>query len=215
LNRKVFLTAALLIAGAVFSSAAYCEDFAAPDDAEIQRAEFHQFKGHHCSKCGLHPSKEEMEKKKAEVEKRLKLTEEQKLQIEKKRKEGHEKIKPIFKEKQEKTIEIKKIFRDEILTLEQKKEKIAPLKEDIKKLNEQADALRKENMRYFENILTDKQKKEFAKIKAEQKKAMKKSRAAFKKIMKKAEKERMKKEQYMLPYESREDFLLPPKPAEE
>ena len=215
MNKKVFLTAALLISGAVFSNAAYCGDFAAPEAAEVQKADFQEFRGHHhCRKCGLHPSKAEMDKKKAEFEKRLKLTEEQKLQIEKNRKEGHEKIKPIFKEKHEKIMEIKKIFRDETLALEQKKEKAAPLKEDIKKLNEQADALRKENMQAFENLLTDKQKKEFAKIKTEQKKAMKKRRAAFEKRMKKAQKERIKKEKYM-PYEEDEDFLPPPKPAEE
>lgn len=215
MNRKLFLTAALLISGAVFSNAAYCEDFAAPDAAKVQKADFQEFRGHHhCNKCGLHLSKEEMNKKKAEFEKRLKLTEEQKLQIEKNRKEGHEKIKPIFKEKQEKIMEIKKIFHDETLTKEQKKEKAAPLKEDIKKLNEQADELRKENMQAFEDILTDKQKKEFAKIKKEQKKTMKKRRAAFEKRMKKAEKERIKQEKYM-PYEGHEDFLPPPRPAEE
>ncbi len=147
------------------------------------------FNHHHGDFHKFHPSKAEMEKKKAEFEKRLKLTDEQKQQIQENRKQGHEKVKPIFEQKQEKLKEIKKIYKDTTLTKEEKQEKTAPLKADVKKLNEQANAYREENMKAFEAILTDKQKKEFNKIKQEQKKDMEKRKAEFSKKMEQAKKE--------------------------
>ena len=116
---------------------------------------------HPCFKPVFHPSKAEMDKKRAEIDKRLKLTKEQKKKLEANRQQGHDKVKPIFEEKQKKLEEIK------------------TLKEDIKKLNEQANAYREENMKFFESILTEKQLKEFNKIKEEQKNEMEKRRAEF------------------------------------
>lgn len=49
------------------------------------------------------------------------------------------------------------------------RKKIKPLMEDMKKIREQIDAIRKENMQAFEKLLTPEQKKQFDEIKAERK----------------------------------------------
>lgn len=49
------------------------------------------------------------------------------------------------------------------------REKIKPLMDEMKKLRERMDVARKENMKEFEKILTDEQKAELSKIKAEKK----------------------------------------------
>ena len=64
---------------------------------------------------------------------------------------------------------------DEESKIKQKKE----LKNEIKELKLQADNCRKENMKNFEAILTEEQKIEFEKIKAEQKQEMEKRRKEF------------------------------------
>jgi len=184
MNKKLVLALA-----AVFAFSAYNAGFAADDEISAKAApDFKkppvngEFKGHHPGRMHkFHPSKEEMEKKKAEFEKRLKLTDEQKKQIEENRQLGHEKVKPVFEEKKLKMQELKKIYDDSSLTQEQKTEKAAPIKAELKQLHEKADALRKENMKSFEALLTDEQKQEFAKIKAEQKQEMEKRRAEFEK----------------------------------
>ena len=147
----------------------------------------------------IHPSKAEMEKKKAEIEKRLKLTDEQKKKIQENKKQGHEKVKPILEQKQAKLQELRTIYKDNNLTKEEKQSKTASLKSDIKKLNEQANSYREENMKAFEDILTDKQKKEFNKIKQEQKKDMEKRKAEFSKKMEKAKKEGKHPEGFLFP----------------
>ncbi len=130
---------------------------------------------------GKHPSKAEMEAKKVEFEKRLKLTDEQKKQIEANRIQDREKIKPIFEELKAKHQEMKKIDSDTTLSAEEKAQKKDVIRQDIKELKLKADNCRKENMQNFESILTEKQKKEFTKIKEEQQKEMEKRKQHFEK----------------------------------
>lgn len=126
-----------------------------------------------------YPSKEEMQKKKAEFEKRLKLTDEQKKQIELNKQKDIENIKPIMEEIKAKRIEARAINENKELTIGEAEQQRAEIYKQIKVLRVQADNLRKENMKNFESILTEKQKKEFAKIKEEQKKEMEKRRKNF------------------------------------
>lgn len=128
-----------------------------------------------------HPSKAEMETKKAEFEKRLNLTEEQKKQIEENRVKDHEKIKPFIEQKMAKKGEIKKLREDSSLSEEEKAKKIGELRREIKEIHVQERKIHEENMKNFETLLTEKQKKEFAKIRAEQKSEMEKRRKAFEK----------------------------------
>lgn len=150
-----------------------------------QVKDFPQFKAHH----GFHkkhfegnrPSPEEIQAKKVEFEKRLKLTDEQKAQIELQKQQDREKIKPIIDELITKKNEFKTVISDDSLSQAEKEKKLGEIKKDLKELKLQADTLRKENMTNFENLLTEKQKKEFSKIKEEQKKEMEKRRKAFEK----------------------------------
>lgn len=132
----------------------------------------HKFKDHH-------PSKAEMEAKKAEFEKRLKLTDEQKKQIELNKQKDRETIKPILDELHAKMAEKHKIKQNKELKVGEAEKMMADVDKQIKDLRMQADNLRKENMKNFENLLTDKQKKEFTKIKEEQKKEMEKRKKNF------------------------------------
>lgn len=119
-----------------------------------------------------HPSRAEMDKKRAEIDKRLKLTDKQKKQIELQKQQDREKIKPVLDSMRAKKQEFRAIQEDNTLSQEDKDKKLKEVKDSLKELKQQADTLRKENMQNFENVLTDKQKKEFAKIKEEQKKEM-------------------------------------------
>lgn len=130
---------------------------------------------------GKHPSKKEMEAKKADFEKRLKLTDEQKKQIEENRIHDHEKIKPILDEIRVKKQEFRRIDSDTSLSQEDKEKQKNELRSELKDLKMQADNCRKENMKNFESILTEKQKKEFSKIKEEQRKNMEKRKKEFNK----------------------------------
>ncbi len=131
-----------------------------------------------------HFNKAEMQAKKAEFEKRLNLTEEQKKQIEENRKNDHEKVKPVFEQIKTKRTEIKAVIEDPKLSEEEKSQKTAELLKELDALKLQADNLRKENMQNFENVLTEKQKKEFAKIKKEQKQEIEKRKQQFEKSKK-------------------------------
>lgn len=125
------------------------------------------------------PSKEEMQAKKLEFEKRLNLTEEQKQQIAENQKQDIEKMKPVFEEMKAKRHAMRTIDFDATLSAEQKQEKKEELRTEIKTLKETADNYRAENMKKFESILDDKQKKEFKKIQEEQKKEMEKRREEY------------------------------------
>jgi len=119
-------------------------------------------------------SPEEMQAKKLEFEKRLNLTEEQKAHIEKNRKKDHEKVKPLFEQLKTKHEKIKEVRSDDSLSKDKKIKKIKKLKKEIREIKSKLDNYRKQNMENFEKILTEEQKVEFAKIKAEQKEKMKK-----------------------------------------
>ncbi len=121
----------------------------------------------------------------AEFEKKLNLTEEQKKQIEENRQKDHEKIKPIVEQIKQKRQEIRSTIESATLTDEEKSKKTADLLKELDALKLQADNLRKENMKNFENILTEKQKKDFEKIKQERKKTMEKRAKKFEKMKKK------------------------------
>ena len=124
-------------------------------------------------------SKEEMQAKKAEIDKRLNLTDKQKQQIEKNKQKDREKIKPVMEKMKAKHEELHKIYTDESLTKEQKDKKAEAVKKDLNKLRTQADNCRKQNMKNFESVLTKDQKIEFEKIKQEQKAEMEKRKAEF------------------------------------
>jgi len=118
---------------------------------------------------------------KAQFDKRLNLTEEQKALAKDIRKKGHEEMKPIMDKikdlKQEK--EMVKLSR---ISTQAQEEKIAEIDAQIKELRKQAHEMRAKNMKEFEAILTEKQKKELAKMKKE-------GRKNFEKNRKKCEKE--------------------------
>lgn len=127
------------------------------------------------------PSKEEMEAKKAEFEKRLKLTDNQKKQIEIQKNKDREKIKPVMDEIHTKKQEFKTIIDDSSLSQAEKDKQLKKVKDDLRELKMKADSMRKDNMNNFESILTEKQKKEFSKIKEEQKKDMEQRKKNFEK----------------------------------
>ncbi len=126
-------------------------------------------------------SPEEIKAKKAEIEKRLNLSEKQRKQIEKNKEKDKAKIIPIIKDIKTKNEELHKIYKDESLSKEQKTELAAPIKKDLAKLRAKADKCRKDNMKKFESVLDKNQKAEFEKIKQEQKEEMLKRKAEFEK----------------------------------
>lgn len=110
--------------------------------------------------------KKEHEKRKAEFDSRLKLTDAQKATIEKNRQDGRDKMKPIFDEMQAKKLKMQEVYSS-TLSQEEKNKKIADLKSEIKALRDKAHALREENMKCFETILTPEQRAEFSKMRQE------------------------------------------------
>lgn len=140
--------------------------------------EFNKHKFHHG------PSKAEMDAKKAEIDKRLNLSEKQKKQIEENRIKDIEKVKPIFDEMKAKKHEMRMLNFDTTLNAEQKEAKKSEIQAQISDLKAKADVYRQENMKNFESILTSKQKKEFSKIREEQKQEMEKRRVEFEKMKK-------------------------------
>ncbi len=111
---------------------------------------------------------------KSVFEKRLKLTDEQKAQAKAIHEKGFEKIKPIFDKMKLKHEEIEAVKRSN-LSPEAQAEKITALRKEIRELKHQARAVKMENMKEFESILTDKQKKELQKIKEEGRKKFEKA----------------------------------------
>jgi Spy/CpxP family protein refolding chaperone len=124
-------------------------------------------------------SKAEMEAKKAEIDKRLNLTDAQKAQIEKNKEKDRKKIKPVIEKIRADRKELHEIYTNETLTRAEKDKKAGKIKKDLSKQKKLADKYRKENMKNFESVLTPDQKAEFAKIKQEQKEEMEKRKAEF------------------------------------
>jgi Spy/CpxP family protein refolding chaperone len=118
--------------------------------------------------------KAEMEKKRTDFDERLKLTDEQKAQAKVIRENGAKEMEPITEKKKTTAAKIKAVKADTKLSEEAKAAKIKPLNQELRKLNMKAREIRVKNQQEFEAILTDKQKKELAKMKAEGKKDSKK-----------------------------------------
>lgn len=114
-------------------------------------------------------------KAKADFEKRLKLTEEQKKLAKQLRMKGHEEMKPIIEKMRELRLEKEAVLKSRMAGAMQQ-EKIAEINAKIKDLRKQAHELRVKNMKEFEAILTDKQKKELKKMKEEGRKNFEKSK---------------------------------------
>lgn len=116
--------------------------------------------------CKMHqpPKGPDFQKRKAEFEKRLNLTEKQKQQVEELHKKGFEQIKPLMENLKAKQ---KEAYTLKDASDEQSVQKREQLKKEIGALKQQAQELRKQNMKDFENILTKKQQKELSKIKEE------------------------------------------------
>ena len=188
--KKYLLAAAMAVSTLLLSNTvSFAEEVAVQNEVQVKKESVvPEFKGPHYKfyKKGqfAQPTKEEMAAKKAEFDKRLNLTEEQKQKIAENKKQDIEKMKPIFDEMKAKRQAMRKIDFDATLSAEQKQIKKEELKAELKALRVQADNVREENMKNFESVLTDKQKKEFYKIQEEQKKEMEKRRAEFKKIKK-------------------------------
>ena len=124
--------------------------------------------------------KKEHEKRKAEFDKRLKLTDEQKATIEKNRVADREKMKPVFEEIKAKKIKLQEVYSSSLAQIEKDKQIVA-LKAELKVLKTKAHALREENMKNFEAVLTPVQKTEFEKMKKEHRAEMDKKMKKFKK----------------------------------
>ena len=110
---------------------------------------------------------------KAAFEKRLKLTDAQKAQAKEIHKKGFDEIKPIMDKMKLKREEIEAVKRSST-TPEAQAEKIVQLKKEMRELKNQARTIQMKNMKEFEAILTDKQKKELKKIKEEGRKKFEK-----------------------------------------
>lgn len=119
------------------------------------------------------PEAKKMKDKRAEFDKKLQLTEEQKAKAKEIRMNGHKEMKPIMEQMKAKKIQIDQIAKSNI-SEEEKVQKIAPIKEELKTLRNQAKDLRIKNTQEFEAILTAKQKKTLEKMKKEAKKNFKK-----------------------------------------
>ena len=93
---------------------------------------------------------------------------------------GHEEMKPIMEKMRELRLEKEAVLKSRMAEAMQQ-EKIAEINAKIKDLRKQAHELRIKNMKEFEAILTDKQKKELKKMKEEGRKNFEKAKKKCKK----------------------------------
>ena len=119
------------------------------------------------------------EKRKAEFDSRLKLTEEQKRCCEQGRMEARKQMKPIFEQMRAKKCQMQQILESSLSEAE-KQQQVSALRAEIKCLKEQANKIREDNMKAFECSLNPEQKKELEKIKQEHKEKFKKMHKKFK-----------------------------------
>ncbi|MBR6099469.1 Spy/CpxP family protein refolding chaperone [bacterium] len=124
--------------------------------------------------CPNKMHKPPMHQNKEVFEKRLKLTDEQKAKAKEIHKKGFEEIKPIMDNLKLKHEEIEAVKRSN-LAPEVQAEKIVQLKKECRELKHKARDIQMKNMKEFEAILTDKQKKELKKIKEEGRKKFEKA----------------------------------------
>ena len=182
MNKKLFISALAVLVVVSMSGVSYANERFMEQDRKTLPMEQKRpdFNGHYQNHFKAHhPSKEEMEAKKAEFEKRLNLTEAQKQQIEKNKQKDREKMKPIIQKMHEKRNELHNIKTDKTLSQDEKLKKSAAIEKELIDLKVKANDLRKKNMESFEKLLTPEQKSEFAKIKEEQKQEMEKRRKNF------------------------------------
>jgi len=126
----------------------------------------------HCdkkmTKAEFKKMKKENEKKKKEFEKKLNLTKEQKQQLEENRLAGHKQMEPLKQEMKAKFDKMHQIHTSN-LSEQEKKKQLDAVKKELDTLKAKTDEIRKQNMKNFESILTEKQKAELQKWKAEHK----------------------------------------------
>lgn len=123
--------------------------------------------------CQRPPKGPDFAKRKAEFEKRLKLTDEQKAKAEAIRKKGMEQMKPLMVKLQEKKGQIEGIKQSKLLERD-KQAQIEQLQKEITALKRGMHELRMQNMKEFESLLTAKQLKELKKMKDEGRKKFEK-----------------------------------------
>lgn len=168
MKKKMIMSAIAVVILTLSSSSAFAacpltDKYASPSGAKF---------GHSSPPCwakakDVEKMKKIHEKRKAEMDYRLKLTEEQKKLAEQNRLEGRKQLKPIIDEIRAKKAKKVEIFNSTSISKEDKEKQIYALRCEIKELKAKANKLREENMKAFEAILTDKQKKELEKIKQE------------------------------------------------
>lgn len=113
------------------------------------------------------------------LDEKLKLTEEQKAKAKEMRKQSREEMQPIMEAIKTKHEQKELIKRSTDIKTEAKLEQIEKLNNQINALRKQARDIRLKNDRDFESILTPAQKKQLDKLKAEAKKnAMDKKKSA-------------------------------------
>lgn len=95
----------------------------------------------------------------------LNLTETQKAQMDKIREESRKKMKPIRKQIHDYHNQIWEIKENDALTCEQKREQIQPIFEQIQKLQDKKNEIRKADMEQFESLLTKTQKQKLEQFK--------------------------------------------------
>lgn len=108
------------------------------------------------------PSKEEMERRRAEFDKRLNLSEEQKVKAKQLREQGQKQMKPVMDAMEAKRKELKASK-----AAKSNQEEIKKIQSDMKELDKKAHQLRMNNMKEFEAILNQNQLNELNKMKEE------------------------------------------------
>ena len=106
---------------------------------------------------------------KVDLDKKLNLTDAQKVKAREIRMEGHKQIKPLFEQLQTKQDQKRALMNSSVTSKEQI-EMIDKLNSEINTLKRQIHEIRVKNMKEFESILTDKQKKTLDKIKMDSRK---------------------------------------------
>lgn len=118
-------------------------------------------------------------KHKVNIAKELNLTDDQKAMLKENQKISREKLIPIKDKQDLNRLKFEEVKKSD-MTAEEKHAKFKELKAEARDLRRQANVIREDDRKYFESILTDKQKEKFEKIKAKQKKEIKK-RSKFEK----------------------------------
>lgn len=126
-----------------------------------------------CKAKDMKKMKQCHDKRKAEFEKRLKLTPEQKKLHDQNKMAARKEIKPIYDEIKAKRAKIMEICACNLPQAEKDKQTCC-LKEEIRALKTKADLIRQNNMKAFEASLSSAQKKELEKMKNERKNEMEK-----------------------------------------